>query len=136
MEMLPLVTDLPEGHVSVSVRKWSALLCLLALAGAATAYLCIQFGFAYQCMLLKLTGIPCPFCGGTRALSALAIGDFTAALRWNPLATFGFVSVLVSALVSLIRGRHLRFSQSRIQWIVLGIIISLNWLYLIFFLPR
>src|SRR5438045_4092627 len=134
METPPQVTDLPEGHLSV--RKWSAILCLGALAAAASAYLCLRFGFAYQCMLLKLTGIPCPFCGGTRALGALAIGDYAAAIRWNPLVTFGFVSVLVAAFVSFIRGRYFHFNQSRMQWIGLGIIISLNWLFLIFFLPR
>lgn len=31
------------------------------------------------------TGLPCPFCGGTRALRALSVGDWSAALYFNPL---------------------------------------------------
>lgn len=45
------------------------------------------------CPLLELTGIPCPTCGGTRALLALAAADLPAALAWNPLvAVAGIVA--------------------------------------------
>lgn len=38
------------------------------------------------CLLRKLTGWPCPLCGGTRALRALAHGDWATALWTSPLA--------------------------------------------------
>ena len=38
------------------------------------------------CLFLRLTGWPCPLCGGTRAFRALAHGDWTAALWTSPLA--------------------------------------------------
>ncbi len=41
------------------------------------------------CLLRGLTGIPCPFCGGTTALVQLGRGDLQAALRASPLAVLG-----------------------------------------------
>lgn len=42
--------------------------------------------FPPPCIFRKATGIHCPGCGSTRALRALAGGDFFAALRYNPLS--------------------------------------------------
>jgi len=47
------------------------------------------------CPLLMLTGIPCPFCGGTHAGIDLGRGDPVAALRASPLAVFGAVAVII-----------------------------------------
>jgi Protein of unknown function (DUF2752) len=47
------------------------------------------------CPLLMLTGIPCPFCGGTHAGVDLGRGHPLAALRASPLAVSGAV-VLVA----------------------------------------
>jgi hypothetical protein len=41
------------------------------------------------CLLRGLTGIPCPFCGGTTALVQLGRGDLAAALRASPLVVLG-----------------------------------------------
>jgi hypothetical protein len=41
-------------------------------------------------MFRNLTGLPCPFCGTTRSVGNLLLGDFQGALSMNPL---GFVSV-------------------------------------------
>jgi hypothetical protein len=41
------------------------------------------------CLLRALTGVPCPFCGGTTALVQLGRGDLLAALRASPLVVFG-----------------------------------------------
>lgn len=38
------------------------------------------------CPVAALTGTPCPGCGMTRAVVALARGDLSAAWRWHPLA--------------------------------------------------
>lgn len=38
------------------------------------------------CVLRAVTGIPCPFCGGTTAAVHLGHGDFTGALAASPLA--------------------------------------------------
>jgi hypothetical protein len=43
-------------------------------------------GWFPRCVLYQITGIHCPFCGGTRCAHALLNGDLGQALAWNPLA--------------------------------------------------
>lgn len=43
------------------------------------------------CMFRNITGLPCPFCGTTRSIGHILIGDFESALRLNPL---GYVSLI------------------------------------------
>jgi hypothetical protein len=46
----------------------------------------IDNGWFPRCALYQLTGIHCPFCGGTRCAHALLHGDLPQALAWHPLA--------------------------------------------------
>lgn len=56
-------------------------------------FLAIQFGFAAilialffdGCMIRKVTGIPCPFCGMTRSMLSLFSLDFYQAFLYHPL---------------------------------------------------
>jgi hypothetical protein len=64
-----------------------------------------------SCALRAAFALPCPACGSGRALVALAQGELTAALRWNPLAALGApLFVLGGALASVreLAGRPLR----------------------------
>src|SRR5262245_48748093 len=56
------------------------------------------------CPLRTTTGIPCPFCGMTRAVVAAVHGDLVASLRFNPLGIF----IAVLALAVLLRPALLR----------------------------
>lgn len=47
------------------------------------------------CPILMLTGIPCPFCGGTHAGIDLGRGHPAAALRASPLAVCGAVALII-----------------------------------------
>ena len=51
------------------------------------------------CPLRATTGIPCPFCGMTRAVVAAVHGDLAASLRYNPA---GAVAVVLAAVVLLV----------------------------------
>ena len=51
------------------------------------------------CPFLLLTGIPCPFCGGTHAGIDLGRGHPAAALRASPLAVSGAVIVVILPLL-------------------------------------
>ena len=79
------------------------LAVLLAIAGAGAATL-LPFAprfapAAPACVFHALTGVPCPGCGTTRALVALAGGDAWSALLLNPLATLAtLVGFAVAAL--------------------------------------
>ena len=56
------------------------------------------------CPLLALTGIPCPFCGMTRATLAIGAGEWERALSLHPLAPLVLVGSFVVA-VSIASGR-------------------------------
>lgn len=47
------------------------------------------------CPLRRFTGLPCPTCGGTRALMALRRLDLTGALALNPLVTIAALGALL-----------------------------------------
>lgn len=59
----------------------------MAVVGAAVllALLVLPWRPPTLCLLRGLTGIPCPFCGGTTAMVQLGRGDVSAALQASPL---------------------------------------------------
>jgi hypothetical protein len=74
--------------------RFSSLRAPLATAGAVLAawtYVALVdpnvAGLYPVCPFRALTGLDCPFCGGTRAAHALAHGDVAAALDHNVLVT-------------------------------------------------
>src|SRR5688572_9767890 len=66
--------------------KWIAA---LAAGSAALLFLYVfppeEYPFYPRCMLLSLTGLACPGCGGLRAVHQLLHGNFGAAIELNPL---------------------------------------------------
>jgi hypothetical protein len=74
----------------------------LACAAAAPFARALAAG-APVCAFRSLTGVPCPTCGGTRALLALARLDVGAALAWNPLVTLAALVFALGGLVALAR---------------------------------
>ncbi len=55
--------------------------------------------------MLSLTGIPCPMCGLTRAVTSAFRLDFGASLRFNP-AGLVLIAVAAWALVALRNRKH------------------------------
>ncbi|MDY7229182.1 DUF2752 domain-containing protein [Hyalangium rubrum] len=53
------------------------------------------------CILHATTGLPCPGCGLSRAISAISQGDFSTAIALNPFALLAWPLFLVLALVTL-----------------------------------
>jgi Protein of unknown function (DUF2752) len=96
-----------------------------------------NLGFSV-CTLKTFTGIPCPTCGGTRAIGCLARLDLLGALRMNPLVAIVALSAipwLVADLVLLLRGRALDVTISPRMASVLRVLtvaaLGFNWLYLL-----
>lgn len=58
------------------------------------------------CPVRRLTGIPCPGCGMTRAAVALAHGDLASAVAFHPLSPLVALAA-VAALVAYVRSGHL-----------------------------
>jgi hypothetical protein len=117
-----------------------AFLGLVALALAialATGFFQIALP---QCTFKTLTGLPCAFCGSTRALRALGHFHFVDAFWFNPLATLGvFGAFACAALATLTPQRFSRIAFRVKRWplLPLGIaLVILNWLFVLKFLPR
>lgn len=50
------------------------------------------------CPLLAATGLPCPFCGMTRATLAIGAGEWSRAFALHPLAPLVLVASFVAAI--------------------------------------
>ena len=80
-----------------------AIVLLLGAAGAAAVvpWAPLLARLVPACPFHAWTGLPCPGCGTTRAVVALATGDLPAALALNPLATIGLAGGFVAAALAL-----------------------------------
>ena len=101
------------------------------------------------CSLRTMTGIPCIGCGGTRAMKALAHGEFVAAVKYNPLVVLGVLVVMLwfawtVATMKMARYQRAWVGKSNAQtdrkvaryWgIGIAVLVLLNWIYLICYLP-
>jgi len=86
-------------------------IALLWLASAVMALACMPlFPLAARvlppCALHTLTGIPCFACGSSRAVLAMARGDWLGALALNPLASLGIVAGCVGGFEFVWHGRE------------------------------
>ena len=68
-------------------------LYFILITACTCGYIWILFSYNYTpsagfnvCLFKKLTGIPCPSCGSTRALILLLHGNFAGSLFMNPFA--------------------------------------------------
>lgn len=117
----------PAWKIPAAVLASAAGLAVLAL-GSAWA---LQSGLAYPCPFKFLFGVPCPTCGSTRSLAALAALDFAGSLRFNPLVLLGGTGALLGWLL---HRRHPWLRRAGLPFF-LGAVL-LNWAYLIVWLPR
>jgi hypothetical protein len=101
----------------------------IVLSLAAKAALFSQIG--WRCPVMALAHVPCPSCGSTRAFAALAEGQFLLALSFNPFMIAGLPFL---ALAFIWRDRLA--AHTGLLWSVFAGAVFLNWLYLVYFLPR
>jgi Protein of unknown function (DUF2752) len=74
------------------------------VAAAALANLSVPGRPATLCPFRAITGIPCPFCGGTTAAVRIGHFDLLGALRANPVVVVGAIAVMaIPVLTSLPR---------------------------------
>jgi predicted ABC-type sugar transport system permease subunit len=104
-----------------------------AVAALALANLHVPGRPATLCPFRALTGIPCPFCGGTTAAVHIGRFDLLGALRANPVIVFG--AVVVAATPALIAFRSSRYGarwpalpSRTVKWaIALALVLSEVW---------
>ncbi len=109
-----------------------------ALAAAAVWALGLDRVPLTLCLFKAMTGLPCPTCGGTRALGRLAAGDVAGAVAMNPLAAAGAAVLAAWALADLLllpSGRAVALEvsgrASRALRVAVPAALLLNWLYLV-----
>jgi hypothetical protein len=92
---------LPDASPAPLLRDRRVALALTAAAVAQIGAVAAGVG-GWPCPLKGLTGVPCPGCGLTRAVSALARGEWgesLAAHAFAPLVLFALAALAVAALL-------------------------------------
>ena len=85
--------------MSRAARASGVRLAGLLVAAVALAQVHPRGRPATLCLLRRLTGVPCPFCGGTTAAVHVGRADLVGALRASPLALLGAPVVAMLPLV-------------------------------------
>jgi hypothetical protein len=109
-----------------------------ALVPAALLYptLHATTGFAPLCPLREVTGVPCPFCGGTTSATALAGGRLSDALAANPFVPV--VAVALAGVLLLVVARALGRAAPPRSWpqdrqrtaaLAAGALVAASWVF-------
>jgi hypothetical protein len=128
LQRVPRRPNWPVAPVVVTAI-WAGVVALTALLGAWSHHEVLL------CPFRRLTGLPCPGCGSTRAVLSMIHGDPLGALVWNPLITVALCLFAASLLLRVAAGRKLEFHLGpRHNRIVLAGVIGLlaaNWTYVL-----
>jgi hypothetical protein len=104
----------PGGPARVAIRY-----AAVALAAVVLGALHLRHRPATVCVFREVTGLPCPFCGGTTAAVRLGHGNIGGALAASPLA----VAMLATwPLLDVVRPPHWVRSR-RARWSVIALVL-------------
>lgn len=114
---------------------WLIATALWLLGVGAFTWLNLRLGTEHTiCLLKNLTNIPCPGCGGTRAVLALAGGRIFEALSFNPLSTL----LLLFSPFLLFAWHHNRklppanrWHPGRVFWFITLALVLANWCFVL-----
>jgi hypothetical protein len=90
-----------------------------------------------SCHLRAWTGLPCPTCGSTRAVLAMAHFEWLEAIRVNPLATLGVAGALAAGLAAPLwiraGGKLPVLTRRGRRWVLWTLVaaVAANWVYLV-----
>jgi hypothetical protein len=82
-----------------------------------------EFPYYPKCVFFQVTGLHCPGCGGTRALSALAQGKFSDALRNNALLILGLPTIVTYLWFQRTRPGGRRVGTPKISWSIVVVVV-------------
>lgn len=87
------------------------------------------------CNLRRLTGLPCPTCGATRAGMAILDGRYLDAVAYNPMVVLGGAVVAAVLVLRVGLGRAVRVDLPPwarcLAWAGLALALAANWIYVI-----
>ncbi len=130
------MTHSPTSGVT---RPWLITTVLWFSGVGLFTWLNLRMGTSYTiCPLKTLTDIPCPGCGGTRAVIALAQGHFIEGLFLNPLTTLLLISsplILFAYYRNRRRNPSERWTPGRGFWLIVIALVAANWCFVIINLP-
>jgi hypothetical protein len=116
-----LITASGDGLLGVALR----------VGGMSTA--AVLASFVHQvhdpgilCPVRLLTGVPCPFCGGTTVFMELGAAHPVQAAAANPIVLIGAIGLATAPLGS---GRRWWAMDSRTRVWILGVAIGLSWVW-------
>jgi hypothetical protein len=134
---------LPNAFSPISpvLRDRKFTLALAGTAGLQIALVSLSLP-SWECPIFRLTGIPCPGCGLSRAVLLLLRGDFRGALKFHAFAPIFLLAVVALVLAALLprsivqpivsKAEKLE-GQTRLTFIILSGLI-LYWLARLLFL--
>lgn len=111
---------------------WIAGLGVIGLIGIYFQYILPYFS-TIGCSFYRVTGLYCPGCGGTRALTALLHGNLLQAIRYHvlvPYAAVLYIAFMGSHFLARITGfRYFKGMRFR-TWYLYGalVVLILNWI--------
>jgi hypothetical protein len=124
MSTAAVATSKASNPVEVHLKPLRLLGAVMLAGAVVKPYLPDQAGLP-PCPLRTLTGIPCPFCGMTRGVTALVHGHLSAAFGFNP----GAFLVVAAAIVLLVAWR---WQRVRIPVWAVFLFFALLWSYQLF----
>ncbi len=86
---------------------------------------------AVLCTFRRVTGEPCPGCGTTRGVAALAKGEIGPAFAHNPLVLATLVLVVGLLVLRLVAGVAPRLRIGRAALLLTAVLVVANWAYVI-----
>ncbi|MCF6310824.1 MAG: DUF2752 domain-containing protein [Verrucomicrobiales bacterium] len=120
-------------------KPWLIATVLWFISVAAFTWLNLYQGTSYTiCPLKTLTDIPCPGCGGTRAVLALSKGDIAQAFLFNPLTTLLLLlspAILYAWFNNRQRPIAERWYPKKTFWIIITVLVLANWYFVLKNLP-
>jgi hypothetical protein len=125
-----------ERRLNLSPAIWCALIAWSLLVGiSATVSAKADGRQPPTCIFRATTGMPCPTCGSTRAVLALAGGRPIEAFMSNPLVLAFLIGFGLWLGLRLFFGRAVVLSLSRGQaagvWIVAALALLANWAWVL-----
>ncbi len=121
-------TDTAHRHTTIAVRLRELRYAGIAMLGFAAAWPLFPDGVGFPCPLRTITGIPCPFCGLTRSVTATARLDLPAAFDFNPAGIAVVAVALLLLVVWSVRRVHIPL------WTIPTVFVVL-WAYQVAFYP-